>query len=151
MTSAGQLVPATLPPPYFVLIDRALRDEGTSYHSLPPSDYVSIGESAISIGRRARDVVAGVATGGAWATDAPFRETEEAIAFARGEGLMAVEMDAAGLYALSTAKGYPVVCFAHVTNQMAVADDDFEKGEAGGNTAFRRLLAAVVAAWRPSP
>src|SRR5512134_453948 len=31
MTSAGQLVPRK-PPPYFVLIDRALRDEGTSYH-----------------------------------------------------------------------------------------------------------------------
>ena len=29
VTSAGQIV-STAPPPYFVLIDRALRDEGTS-------------------------------------------------------------------------------------------------------------------------
>jgi hypothetical protein len=27
------------PPPYFMLIDRALRDEGTSYHYMPPSEF----------------------------------------------------------------------------------------------------------------
>ena len=34
MTSAGQVLPVR-PPPYFVLIERALRDEGTSHHYLP--------------------------------------------------------------------------------------------------------------------
>ena len=38
VTSAGQIVPiAKLP--YFVVIDRALRDEGTSYHYALPSEY----------------------------------------------------------------------------------------------------------------
>ena len=37
VTSSGQIVPAG-DPPYFVLIERALRDEGTSYHYRPPSD-----------------------------------------------------------------------------------------------------------------
>jgi uridine phosphorylase len=41
MTSAGQIV-AKGTPPYFVLIERALRDEGTSYHYLPPAPYSSI-------------------------------------------------------------------------------------------------------------
>ena len=36
VTSAGQITPIG-PTPYFVLIDRALRDEGTSYHYLPGS------------------------------------------------------------------------------------------------------------------
>ncbi len=36
VTSAGQIAPVG-PTPYFVLIDRALRDEGTSHHYLPPS------------------------------------------------------------------------------------------------------------------
>ena len=40
MTSAGQLVELR-PPPYFVLIERALRDEGTSYHYLPPAEFSS--------------------------------------------------------------------------------------------------------------
>ena len=34
ITSSGQLVELG-PPPYFILIDKALRDEGTSYHYLP--------------------------------------------------------------------------------------------------------------------
>ncbi len=38
MTSSGQLQPVR-PPPYFILIEQALRDEGTSYHYLPPSDF----------------------------------------------------------------------------------------------------------------
>jgi uridine phosphorylase len=38
ITSAGQILPVSNPP-YFILIDKALRDEGTSYHYLPPSKY----------------------------------------------------------------------------------------------------------------
>jgi hypothetical protein len=38
ITSAGQIAPVQSPP-YFVVIDRALRDEGTSYHYLPASEY----------------------------------------------------------------------------------------------------------------
>src|SRR5215470_8908020 len=38
VTSAGQIVPAG-PTPYFVIIDRALRDEGTSYHYSAASEY----------------------------------------------------------------------------------------------------------------
>jgi hypothetical protein len=38
LTSAGQITPAGTPP-YFVVIDRALRDEGTSYHYAAPSEF----------------------------------------------------------------------------------------------------------------
>ena len=38
VTSSGQLMDVR-PPPYFVLIDKALRDEGTSYHYLPPGEF----------------------------------------------------------------------------------------------------------------
>jgi purine-nucleoside phosphorylase len=46
--------------------------------------------------------------------------------------LLAVEMEAAALYAFAAARGKPVICFAHVTNQMARIEGDFEKGEADG-------------------
>ena len=41
VTSAG-LIRSDADPPFFIVIDRALRDEGTSYHYLPPSDYAHI-------------------------------------------------------------------------------------------------------------
>jgi purine-nucleoside phosphorylase len=73
-----------------------------------------------------------VQLGTTWTTDAPFRETATAVAAARAEGILAVEMEAAALYAFATASGKPVLCFAQVTNQMGQIDGDFEKGEANG-------------------
>jgi hypothetical protein len=59
-------------------------------------------------------------------------------------------MEAAALYSHASARGYAVVCFAHVTNQMGQTDLDFEKGEASGATDALRLIEAVVAALEPS-
>ena len=42
----------------------------------------------------------------------------------------------------------PVLCLAHVTNQMAVSGGDFEKGEADGAYASMEVIAAVARAWR---
>lgn len=92
-----------------------------------------------------------VERGAAWTTDAPYRETAEAIEFARAEGVLAVEMEAASLYAFAQAKRKPVVCFAHITNRMGVSEGDFEKGEADGTVASLRLIEAVAQHWRNRP
>src|SRR6266702_5304047 len=120
MTSAGQIVPQG-EPPYFVVIDRALRDEGTSYHYLPPSDFAAADSALVEAAMQAL-CGAGqtIYRGAAWTTDAPFRETAAAIERARARGILAVEMEAAALYAFARARGKPVLCLAHVTNQMAV-------------------------------
>jgi len=47
LTSAGQIVPAGSPP-YFVVIDRAFRDEGTSYHYAGPSVYADGDQRLVS-------------------------------------------------------------------------------------------------------
>jgi uridine phosphorylase len=86
--------------------------------------------------------------GAAWTTDAPFRETAAAIERARARGILAVEMEAAALYAFAAARGKPVLCFAHVTNQMAIVSGDFEKGEAHGSAAALAVIAAAARSWR---
>ena len=85
--------------------------------------------------------------GAAWTTDAPFRETAAAIERCRARGILAVEMEAAALYAFARARGRPVLCLAHVTNQMAVEAGDFEKGEADGAHASLKVIAAVARTW----
>jgi uridine phosphorylase len=70
-----------------------------------------------------------VRVGASWTTDAPFRETEEAIATALRGGILAVEMEAAALYAFAKARGRSVVCFAHVTNQMGRIEQDFDHAD----------------------
>jgi purine-nucleoside phosphorylase len=89
-----------------------------------------------------------VERGAVWTTDAPFRETPSAIASMKTKGLLAVEMEAAALYAFAEARDKPVLCFAHVTNQMATVSGDFEKGEADGTVDALALIAAVTRAWK---
>lgn len=132
MTSSGQI--ATLqPPPYFILIERALRDEGTSYHYLAPSTYSDAPARLLAATNDAfKDLPVPMLQGATWTTDAPFRETADAINIMRERGILAVEMEAAALYAFAHARNKLVICFAHVTNQMGQVDGDFEKGEANG-------------------
>ncbi len=100
----------------------------------------------------ARQVESVVHVGATWTTDAPFRETERAIEAARALGVLAVEMEAAGLYAFARARGRAVLCLAHVTNAMAQAGDDFEKGEDNGaRDALRILTTLANALERPTP
>ena len=148
MTSAGQILQQG-PPPYFMLIDRALRDEGTSYHYLPPAEFAEADETLVET---AMDAFAAarqpMRRGASWTTDAPFRETAAAIEHSRARHILAVEMEAAALYAFARMRRKSVLCFAHVTNQMAVVEGDFEKGEADGSAASLAVIATAARAWR---
>lgn len=150
LTSAGQIKPAGKTP-YFVVIDRAFRDEGTSYHYAPASDFAEADPELVTAVASAlamldqRSVV-----GASWTTDAPFRETADAIQSARCRDILAVEMEAAALYAFANAAKVRVLCLAHVTNTMGLAGDDFEKGEADGTMDALAVLEATVAALHPA-
>ncbi len=145
MTSSGQILPVQAPP-YFIVIERALRDEGTSYHYLPPSDY---SEAPVHLTLLAKEALTAagipIQSGATWTTDAPFRETETAIDAAKNAGILAVEMEAAALYAFAKARDCPVLCFAHVTNQMGRIEGDFEKGLADGAEESLRVIALAAA------
>lgn len=150
ITSSGQIVAAG-PTPYFVLIERALRDEGTSYHYMPPSEFSELPDRARAGVTRLLAAMPTLQRGAVWTTDAPFRETRHAIERAESLGILAVEMEAAALYAFASAKGRAVVCFAHVTNQLAREPGDFEKGEDMGARDALELFAATVRAFPRCP
>jgi uridine phosphorylase len=144
LTSAGQITRSG-PTPYFVIINRALRDEGTSYHYASPSDYADadaglVARAVAALGKGKQLFFVGPT----WTTDAPFRETAAAIEAARSKGALAVEMEAAALYAFARASGAAVLCLAHVTNAMGQAGEDFEKGEADGTADALAVLEAII-------
>lgn len=144
VTSAGQITPVGRPP-YFVIIERALRDEGTSYHYAAPSEYAEADPRLVAMAVEAlRGLGQQVIVGSSWTTDAPFRETAEAIEAARSKGVLAVEMEAAALYTFARAAGVHVLCLAHVTNTMGQTGQDFEKGEADGTSDALRVLEAIL-------
>lgn len=146
VTSAGTITPLGAPP-YFVLIERAWRDEGTSHRYLPPGEWATIREHLAELLDGAFDDLGEpVHDGVSWTTDAPFRETETAIERARAAGVHAVEMEAAALYAYAEARQRDVVCIAHVTNSMATDGDDFEKGHDNGTDRILRLVTSIAKA-----
>ena len=72
VTSAGQIISVDQPP-YFILIERALRDEGTSHHYLPPSAYSELdGQLAVSFKAALANTTPTIRFGSTWTTDAPF-------------------------------------------------------------------------------
>ncbi len=87
-------------------------------------------------------------TGPSWTTDAPYRETAEAISAAEAAEITCVEMEAAALYAYAAARHRNVVCFAHITNTMAVDGDDFDKGDHNGVHEALAIVRATAIALR---
>lgn len=143
LTSAGRIA---APPGLaaFVVIERALRDEGTSLHYLPAARWSHLRSDLCHAlaGLRAPDLPP-LLYGSTWTTDAPFRETASDVARYRAEGILGVEMEAAALYAFAEATGHTVLCLAHLTNALG-GEGDFEKGASDGAEDALRVLAAVV-------
>lgn len=148
ITSSGQIQQRD-DPPYFVLVERALRDEGTSHHYRKPEKYAMLDTGLRDrIEAECASVSRPVYTGATWTTDAPFRETEAAIERARSDDILAVEMEAAALYTFAAVRDHPVVCFAHVTNQMGQAEEEFEKGKANGSQDALEVIGVAASGWR---
>lgn len=86
----------------------AIRDEGTSYHYLPPARTVEIDPKAVAAARTVLDRnAAPYVTGLTWTTDAVYRETVEIVDRRRAEGAVAVEMETAALAAVAQRRGVP--------------------------------------------
>ena len=147
ITSAGR-ISAQLPDTCMVLIDRAIRGEGTSHAYLPAAPTVDAPAVLIEqiVGASAGSPLP-LVRGTVWTTDAPFRETTAMLETVREAGVLAVEMEAAGLYAFAEAGGHAVICFAQVTNSMAVAEGDFEKGPSDGAILALEAIRLAAVGW----
>ena len=146
LTSAGR-VSRELPLPCLVVATGAIRDEGTSLHYLPPDKEVSCPAPEVA-GLVLRELAATghpVRQGKVWTTDAPYRETQIQLDRWAAEGILAVEMQAASLFAFGIAKGVAVVSIAMVSNAV---DHDGEQFDTGSQQDGLRILAACVRAFK---
>ncbi len=91
---------------HIVVPTSAVRDEGTSYHYLPPGREVAAtpeAVAAIEAVLRKHDVP--YVAGKTWTTDAIYRETREKMALRKTEGCLTVEMEAATFFAVAQFRG----------------------------------------------
>lgn len=97
---AGALVP-NLTIGHAVVVDSAVRDEGTSFHYLAPSRTVDADETATQAIEVALEAAAvPFVRGRSWTTDAIYRETRGRVQRRVAEGCVTVEMEAAAFFAI---------------------------------------------------
>ncbi len=87
---------------HLVVVNAAVRDEGASYHYLPPGREVTanpLGLQALQATLQERGLL--YRLGKTWTTDGPYRETAAKVAARKAEGCLTVEMEAAGLMAVA--------------------------------------------------
>ncbi|MEZ4863864.1 MAG: nucleoside phosphorylase [Caldilineaceae bacterium] len=94
---------------YLLIPTRAIRDEGTSYHYLPPARKVAAHSAAVAAietvlqGHKVEYLLTKT-----WTTDAIYRETQPKATRRRAEGCLTVEMEAAALFAIAQFRGVPL-------------------------------------------
>jgi len=128
LASAGR-IGRELPLPGIVIADEAVRDEGTSLHYLPPGATVRADAAlAASLAKALERLDLPRRQGLVWTTDAPYRETQAQINQWASSGVLAVEMQAASLFAFGERQRVRTGLVAHVTNAVDHDGDSFHKG-----------------------
>jgi len=146
LSSAGRVLP-TLPLPSIVVADDAIRDEGTSLHYLPQSRSVATPtlDAIDPLVHELRKVSTHVQAGRVWTTDAPYRETVEQLEHWASADVLAVEMQAASLFAFARAREAHVASVALVSNSVHPQSSAFDTG---GHDFRVNVLAAIARAAR---
>jgi len=128
-----------------VLASEAVRDEGTSYHYLP-GDVPALPDGALlaRLGDALTAADVAHATGSTWTIDAPYRETQAEVARYRAEGVLAVEMEAAALFAVAQIRDVALASLLVVDGAFGdpIARPQFDRGAAYGR--LFALLPIVV-------
>ncbi len=128
-----------------VVCDRAIRDEGTSYHYLPPARDVRASDalaSLLSRGLAARGITS--ARGPAWSTDAPYRETREETEALREEGVLAVDMESAGVFAAARVREAEAASVLVIGDTLRSSGWSPPSDMAGLHRRLRSVLDAIV-------
>ena len=145
LTSAGRVSPK-LQIPSLVVATAAIRDDGTSFHYLPASRSVTAPPGPVALlASGLKRLGLPVYEGTLWTTDAPYRETRQQLDQYGEEGVLAVEMQAASLFALAQVRHAQIAVVAHVSNATDHEGEPFNRGSE--HEGVEILTAICNAAW----
>jgi len=124
----------------------AVRDEGTSYHYLPPAREVAAEPQVVAAIERVlqREQLSYLLTK-TWTTDAIYRETRERIARRRAEGCLTVDMEAAALFAVAQFRGVRLAQLLYAGDDLSGDLWDHRGWDSQGSTRERLFWLAVDA------
>jgi uridine phosphorylase len=103
-----------------VLVETAVRDEGTSHHYLPAAATVAASEELTTwVETAVRSTSLPLHKGPTWTTDAPYRETAAAVAHYQQQGVQTVEMEVAALFAVAPYRQKQAAALLAVSDSLA--------------------------------
>lgn len=144
--TAGQL-DAHLPSDACVLLEKAIRDEGASYHYLAPSTYVETDRDLTDwLEKFLRSGGMNVVRGITWTTDGLFRETKQRCAKRRAQGAVTVEMECAGFAAAAQRLGLRFAEFVFFSDTLVNVESWQFFGEQKQADARRSLKVTLLQA-----
>lgn len=136
--SCGTL--ADFPENMFLVPSKALRDEGTSYHYLPPSRFVEIKPTVLKqIESAMQKLHFQYAECVTWTTDGFYRETREKISYRKEEGCSVVEMECAALAAVAQFRGIEFGQILFTADTLANLEA-YDERDWGSNSFEKALL-----------
>lgn len=98
----------------------AIRDEGTSYHYIPPSPEIEADPYSVQILERVLSCCGySYIKGKTWTSDAIYRETLPLIQERRQEGCIAVEMECASMLAAAKYRKIPFIQFLYGADNLS--------------------------------
>lgn len=136
-----------IPENTFLLPVRALRDEGTSYHYLPPSRFAEFNPLAGDAIRKTLEAHGiGCREITTWSTDGFYRETAEKVAYRKSEGCSAVEMESSALAACAQFRSATFGMLLYTADSLAdtAMHDARGWGEGAREYALTLCLEAVL-------
>ncbi|MFW6014342.1 MAG: nucleoside phosphorylase [Candidatus Nanoarchaeia archaeon] len=103
-----------------VVCEKAIRDEGVSYHYVPASKYA---QSSLNMTRILKEVLSNknidFCSGVSWTTDAFFRETIEEVEHYQKEDVLTVEMEASALFAVAEYRNVNISVLFTISDSLA--------------------------------
>ena len=115
----------SISPNKLIVPTHAYRDEGTSYHYMPASDYIEI-KNATKVGKILSELNIDFVYGKTWTTDAFYRETQKNMNARKSEGCIAVEMEVSACQAVASFRNIEFYNFLYRADNL-----DSEKWDRG--------------------
>jgi uridine phosphorylase len=135
----------------YVVCDRAIRDEGTSYHYLPGEKYAHASPDMVAQLTQAMEKLnLAYRLGTSWTIDAPYRETVAEIRRYRQEGVTTVEMEASALFAVGACRGVEMGAMFTISDLLSGPEWNPHFGSEKVSNALHTLYEAAVEGLRAS-
>ena len=133
-------------PDYALIIpNKAIRDEGTSYHYAEPSDYVEVDAKIVDrIKRYLLQNSVRFVEGTVWTTDALYRETAKKVEARKRMGAIAVDMECSAMATFAKCKGVDFGQILYGADVVIQGQHDLRSLLKGNSSAEERIIKLVL-------